>query len=80
MAEFKSSPNVVRGFCGKCGTSLTYQADDFPDEIDITICSLDDPSTLPPKDHTQAAGKLRWTWLPEDLPVYPNGRPGRRVS
>jgi hypothetical protein len=35
-ARFRSSPPVERTFCGRCGTSLTYQNADRGHEIDIT--------------------------------------------
>ena len=41
-ASVRSSPAVMRRFCGACGTSLTYANDGAPDEIDVTTASLDD--------------------------------------
>ncbi|MGY2052349.1 GFA family protein [Methylobacterium sp. JK268] len=75
--RYASSPGVVRSFCGHCGTSLAYEAQAHPDEIDLTIASLDDPEAVAPKDHTQVAERLRWTVVPDGLPAYPRGRPGR---
>ena len=77
-ASFRSSAKVTRRFCGRCGTSLSYESDDYPGEIDITIASLDDPAALPPKDHTREASKLPWVRICDDLPAYPASRPGRR--
>lgn len=57
--QFRSSAPVLRGFCGECGTALTYQRDDNPDELDVTICSLDDP-TLAPLDQTFCQYRLPW--------------------
>jgi hypothetical protein len=42
---FRSSNLVSRGFCGDCGTPLTYEA---PDGIAIAAGAFDDPSRLPP--------------------------------
>src|SRR5215471_16969377 len=42
-ATLASSNAVLRAFCAECGTHLTYQHDDFPDEIDVSTCSLDMP-------------------------------------
>lgn len=67
---FKSSAKATRSFCGACGTSLTFQDDDHTREIDIAIGSLDDPDSLPPKDHSEAASKLRWVHVDDGLPVY----------
>lgn len=59
-AQFASSPGVTRSFCGACGTQLTYQRSDTPHEIDVTTCSLDDPETVAPRDHTFSMYRLRW--------------------
>jgi hypothetical protein len=77
-ATFKSSAKATRGFCSTCGTCLTFEDADLPDEIDITTCSLDDPESVPPNDHTQVASKLRWMQLCDDLTAYAEARPGRR--
>ncbi len=75
--RYRSSPGATRSFCGACGTPLTFQADSFADEVDITTASLDDPEAVPPADHTRGATKLRWVRLCDELPVHPDRRPGR---
>ncbi|HEY2917931.1 MAG TPA: GFA family protein [Candidatus Binatia bacterium] len=50
--SYASSATVVRTFCGECGTALTYQRDDLPGSIDVTLGSMDDPEALRPQDHT----------------------------
>src|SRR4051812_19070263 len=57
-ARFHSSKPVTRTFCPTCGTALTYETEKFPDMIDITTCSLDDPSAFPPTHHS---------WLSQDV-------------
>jgi hypothetical protein len=47
---------------------------DVPRHTDITICSLDDPEQVPPRDHNRAATKLSWVKLADGLPVYPGAR------
>lgn len=73
-ASHRSSPGIERGFCGRCGTQLTWHSAAFPDEIDVTICSLDDPDALPPRDHTFEARRLHWLQLADQLPRFPQGR------
>ncbi|TKC89345.1 GFA family protein [Trinickia terrae] len=68
-----SSAKVVRAFCPACGTHLTYQSADFPDEIDISTCSLDAPERVPPRHHTWTAQKLPWVNLSDGLPQYRGG-------
>lgn len=73
-ARYRSSPPVVRTFCARCGTSLTYQHTSFPDEIDVTIASLDDPAVFPPADHTWTSERIAWLELADGLPRFPRSR------
>jgi hypothetical protein len=72
---FRSSDRVTRSFCPRCGTPLTFQSEDLPAEIDVTICSLDDPASVAPRDHTHASSRLPWIRLADDLPAFPETRP-----
>jgi hypothetical protein len=74
--RFASSANVSRCFCPRCGTPLTYQHDNYPDEIDVATGTLDDPSAVPPQDHVQAASRLAWVQIDDGLPQYPGRRTG----
>src|SRR6266850_2039623 len=42
-AYFASSPGVRRGFCARCGSPLTYENEDAPDEIHLLAGALSDP-------------------------------------
>jgi hypothetical protein len=57
---YASSPGVVRTFCGKCGTSLTYAHSKRPDTIDVTVASLDKPSRFRPIKTTFEAERIEW--------------------
>ncbi|MBK3400088.1 GFA family protein [Methylobacterium sp. IF7SW-B2] len=70
----RSSPRAERAFCPSCGTPLAYRADALPDEIDLTLASLDDPERYPPRDHVWVSRRLSWVALPEGLPAYPAAR------
>ncbi|MEO1402783.1 MAG: GFA family protein [Cyanobacteria bacterium J06635_1] len=72
--RFKSTARGSRTFCPHCGTPLTCELDDFPDEIDVTTCSLDNPEQLLPKDHTWVSRQLHWISLSDGLPVYKESR------
>jgi hypothetical protein len=74
-ARFASSDRATRTFCPRCGTPLTFEADEYPDEIDVTTASLDDPEAMPPGDHTRTETQLRWLRLADGLPTYPDRRP-----
>jgi len=68
--RFRSTAFGTRSFCPQCGTQLTFENDNSPDEIDVTISSLDDPDQLPPKDHTYVRSRLQWVKLADRLPQY----------
>ena len=72
--RFRSSSSATRGFCGRCGSQLTFASDDAPDEIDVTICTLDEPQALPPQDHTFVRSKLSWVALADGLPQHARTR------
>jgi hypothetical protein len=72
--RYRSSPPVVRSFCGACGTPLTYEHADFPGEVDVTTASLDDPNAFPPADHTWTSERIAWLALADDLPRFPRTR------
>jgi hypothetical protein len=73
--EFKSSPPVTRTFCGRCGTPLTYRTESYGAMIDVTTCSLDDPSALPPVAHIWTSHRLEWMNLEDGLPCFEEGPP-----
>ncbi len=69
-ASFRSTEKATRDFCRDCGTQITFQHDDSPDEIDVATCSLDEPELVPPKDHTYVSSQLKWIKLADGLPEY----------
>ena len=74
---YESSPGVTRTFCGRCGTSLTYQSSDARDTVDVTTASLDRADDFPPKVEIWTAQRLRWESLHPELPHYPGSSRGQ---
>lgn len=79
---FASSPPVNRGFCGECGTQLSYQHTDAPQEIEITTLSLDEPGSVRPTREIWVSERV--SWVPVDpaldhfLRENTHGEPDRR--
>lgn len=73
-ARFRSSAHATRTFCPTCGSQLSFCDDASPDEIDITICSLDDPAAVAPRDHTYTSSRLPWLKLADGLKEFPRSR------
>ena len=72
--QFQSSTHATRSFCARCGTQLTFEHRDFLDEVDVTLCSLDDPTSIRPKAHIHTSSKLTWVQLADGLPEFPEQR------
>src|SRR6185369_3495947 len=36
LVRYRSSPHAVRTFCGICGTSVSYEPTDSPENIELT--------------------------------------------
>jgi len=70
LAEHPSSPGVYRGFCARCGTSLTYRRDNRPGLFDVTTASLDDPEAFPPAKEIWVEEKLSWMTTDPTRPQY----------
>lgn len=69
--SFQSSDNVIRQFCGTCGTGLFYRNEAiFPDMVDVQTGTLDHPSALPPQAHIQMAEAPAWMAGAHELPKF----------
>jgi hypothetical protein len=73
VVEFRSSAQVLRGFCGTCGSSLTYRNETRADEVDVVLTALDEPALLAPAAHVWVADKLPWVHIDDDLPQHARG-------
>jgi hypothetical protein len=67
---------VVRRFCGKCGTPLTYQRTSEPDTVDVTTVTLDRPDDFAPTKEIWIEHKLAWDCLNATLEHYPRSSAG----
>lgn len=61
--RYRTDTNAWRTFCDSCGSSLTYENDKRPNEIDITTGTLDDPELFPPNRDVFPEEKLSWVAL-----------------
>lgn len=76
----ESSKGVLRGFCDKCGTSLTYGRDPKYDVSDallyVASTSLDEPSLFPPTEVVWYEQRPRWFELASGIPLHEGVSPG----
>lgn len=68
--NFASSQRAERGFCGTCGTQISFTAEYIPGLIDITIGSLDQPDSIEPELHYWHARHLAWVEFADGLPRH----------
>lgn len=73
--QYESSPGILRGFCGRCGSTLTFQRGAAPPKISVTVGTMDDPQALAPRQHIFAEDALPWLHLDDDLPRHPQEMP-----
>ena len=66
-AVYRSSPHVLRSFCGNCGTQLAYEHDSAPDTVELTTASLDQPSAMAPTKEIWLSDRLPWVAVNQDL-------------
>jgi hypothetical protein len=69
---FASSKFARRGFCGRCGTPLSFEYLDSL-RMDLSIGSLDDPAQMKPASHFAVESRIA-DWHGED------GLPGTRLD
>ncbi|MDP3852197.1 GFA family protein [Phenylobacterium sp.] len=65
--RFASSDNVDRGFCGDCGTPLTFEWS--PHVIDVAIGAFDDPAPIRPVVQMALESAVPWVAELADLPA-----------
>jgi len=65
---FRSSNHVERGFCGDCGTPLTYEA---PDGVALAAGAFDDPSAFPPSTQFGTEARIGFVDRLHTLPGHP---------
>jgi len=65
ITKFNSSPGVWRGFCAKCGSTLTCESERRPTETHFHIGALDQAARLQPTRHIFLEERLPWLHLAE---------------
>jgi hypothetical protein len=58
--QFVSSPGVSRGFCARCGTTLSYRRDTRAEFVDLTAATFDRPDRFAPLREIWTAQRLPW--------------------
>lgn len=65
---FVSSNIARRGFCGDCGTPLSFESGGT---VDLSIIAFDNPAAVPPAIHLAAETRIPWGDHLAQLPPRP---------
>lgn len=64
-----------RQFCGRCGSSLTFQAREGQSGlVEFSLATLDDDCEVQPDAHVFVASKVNWYEILDNLPQNQAGR------
>lgn len=63
---YPSSPGVRRGFCGRCGTTLTFEGERWPGEVHVHVGAFDEPEAFPPTGQGFPEERLAWLHVSVD--------------
>jgi hypothetical protein len=69
-----SSDPVTRGFCGECGTTISYEHNLRPDHIDITLVTLESDHRPTPVAHIWVSDKEASVQIADNLPQFAEWR------
>ncbi len=71
--RFQSSNKIWRGFCGDCGTPLTFEH--VGGLVSLAIGAFDDPATILPTEQLDSPARLPWFEHLAGLPNHPTDEP-----
>ncbi len=64
---YQSSVGVVRRFCANCGTQMSYQTDQRPNEMHFYAATLDHQDHYKPTGHDHFDERVAWISIEDDL-------------
>lgn len=69
---YRSSDDVGRGFCGKCGSTLTFETmlQEYGQLCAIHVSAFDNPEGLIPTHHSFYSERICWFDVVDDLPRH----------
>ena len=60
LTAHRSSSGGQRRFCSRCGSMLFFESTHWPEELHVTLGSLDDASGLDPAAHAYWRDRVVW--------------------
>jgi hypothetical protein len=75
IASYQSSPEVIRTFCRRCGSTLQFISTKRPGSFSLALGTLDDEPGVQPSLHLFVGSKAPWFDITDGLPRH-DARPG----
>ena len=66
-AHYRSSEPTSRGFCARCGSTLSWEK---TEKFGVMVGSLDRPEDVQPEDHNCTGTWLPWLKMDDNLPRF----------
>lgn len=81
LKAYTADNGTTRRFCSRCGSSMTFHSDKYPDDVvEIALGTLDSNLDVSPDAHIFVGSKASWSEIHDDLPQYEEGRKSRRLK
>jgi hypothetical protein len=76
ITKFNSSPGRLRGFCARCGSTMTCEGEGLPEiQFHIGTFTYEDASRFRPTKQFFPEERLPWVHPTDDAPVSPHPQP-----
>jgi hypothetical protein len=73
--RYRSSQYAERGFCPRCGSTLSMHEEVLQDRVQVVLGSLDEPYRAKIDDHVWTKDGIAWFNVKDNLPRYPKDSP-----
>ena len=70
ITQYRSSADVVRTFCSRCGSTLQWLRLSKPEIVDIALGAIDGDPGVRPSCHIFAGSKAPWFEITDNLPQH----------
>ena len=68
LVRFTTDTAAIRGFCARCGTTLTYESPRWPEEVHVARACIDGELDREAGGHVYVDHKASWWPIADDLP------------
>jgi hypothetical protein len=68
--RYRSSEFAERGFCARCGSTLSMHEEVLAERVQIAVGSLDEPGRVRIDDHVWTKDRIPWFDVADSLPRF----------